>query len=152
MPLLYVRYPKYLFWPIYYNILRMLILLMIAIQQKTSTLDGTIPFQIPAKMKMVSMKGFELNNPQRDLTKNLSVVLFFQTSLFSTSLSKCTFERITYIWSDRPMFLSRKGLVQEKNQNHLSPSHIPILSRLASVSLDKRKRIGNCSIKLPLSI
>jgi len=75
----------------------MLILLMIAIQQKTFTLDGTIPLQIPAKMKIVSMEGLELNNPQRDLSKNLSVVLFFQISLFFTSLSKCTFERITYI-------------------------------------------------------
>jgi len=75
----------------------MLILLMIAIQQKTFTLDGTIPLQIPAKMKIVSMEGLELNNPQRDLSKNLSVVLFFQISLFFISLSKCTFERITYI-------------------------------------------------------
>jgi hypothetical protein len=47
----------------------MLILLMIAIQQKTSTLDGTIPLQILAKMKIVSMEGLELNNPQKDLTK-----------------------------------------------------------------------------------
>jgi hypothetical protein len=73
---------------------RVLILLMIAIQQKISTLGGTIPFQIPANEKALFVEGFGLNNPQRDLTENLPELLSFHISLSSPSLSMSTVDRI----------------------------------------------------------
>jgi hypothetical protein len=45
------------------------------------------------------------------------------------------------------MFRPHKGLIQEKNQIHSYPSHIPILSMLVSLSLDKWKRLGKRSTK-----
>jgi hypothetical protein len=60
-----------------------------AIQQKTSTLGGTIPLQIPANEKIMSMEGQEPN---------------------STSLSKFTLDKITYNWSNKPIFFPRKGI------------------------------------------
>jgi len=45
--------------PLLTNMLRVLILLMIAIQQKTSTLRGTRPLQIPLKKKTVYERSFE---------------------------------------------------------------------------------------------
>ena len=112
------------------NTPQVFILLMMAIQQKTYILGGMIPFQIPAKEKIVSMKGQELNKPRRDLTMNLSVKLSFHTSLSSLSLSKFTLDKITYSWYDKSKFLPRKGLNQERYQNHLYPSHTLILSSL----------------------
>jgi hypothetical protein len=67
---------------------------MIAIQQKISTLGGTIPFQIPANEKALFVEGFGLNNPQRDLIKNLPELLSFHISLSSPSLSISTVDRI----------------------------------------------------------
>jgi len=52
------------------NILRVLIFLMIAIQQNTSTLGGTIPLQILVNEKLVSIEGLRLKSPHRDLTEN----------------------------------------------------------------------------------
>ena len=46
--------------PLRTNIQRVLILLMIAIQQKISTLEGTIPFQIPANEKALFFVLFTL--------------------------------------------------------------------------------------------
>jgi hypothetical protein len=67
---------------------------MIAIQQKISTLGGTIPFQIPANEEALFVEGFGLNNPQRDLIKNLPELLSFHISLSSPSLSMSTVDRI----------------------------------------------------------
>jgi hypothetical protein len=67
---------------------------MIAIQQKISTLGGTIPFQIPAKEKPLFMEDLGLNNPQRDFTENHPDLLFFHISLSSPSLLMCTIDRI----------------------------------------------------------
>jgi len=111
-----------------------------------------IPLQISVKEKIVSMEGLGLKSPQRDLTEILLVVSAFQTNLSSASLSKCTLERIAFVWSSRPEFLPRKGLIQENNQNQAWPSHIPILSSFASLSLDNWNRAGNCYAKLPLSV
>jgi hypothetical protein len=97
--------------PLLTNILRVLIFFMIAIQQNTSTLGGTIPLQIPVKEKLVSIRGLGLNSPHRDLTENLPEGFAFQTNLSSASLSRCTLERITVIWSRRPEFLPCKGLI-----------------------------------------
>jgi len=82
--------------PLRTNIQRVLILLMIAIQQKISTFGGTIPFQIPANEKAMFVEGFGLNNPQRDFTENLPELLSFHISLSSPSLSMCTADRIAY--------------------------------------------------------
>ena len=80
--------------PLRTNIHRVLILLMIAIQQKIFTLGGTIPFQISAKKKPLFVDGLGLNNPQRDFTKNLPDLLSFHVSLSSLSLSMRTVDRI----------------------------------------------------------
>jgi hypothetical protein len=91
---------------------------MIAIQQKTSTLGGTRPFQIPLKKKTVFNGGLGFKSPQRDLTENLPMLFTFQTSLSSVSLSNCTLDRITYILARSPIFLPLKTLFQEKTQHH----------------------------------
>jgi len=138
--------------PLLTNMLQVLILLMIAIQQKTSTLGGTRPLQIPLKEKTVFNGELGFKSPQRDLTENLPVLLAFQTSLSSISLSNCTLDRITYILARSPVFLPLKTLFQEKIQHHAWPSHILILSRLASLSLNNWNSVGNFSAKLPLSV
>jgi hypothetical protein len=91
---------------------------MIAIQRKTSTLGGTRPLQILLKENTVFNGGLGFKSPQRDLTENLPVLLAFQTSLFSVSLSNCTLDRIAYILARSPVFLPLKTLFQEKTQHH----------------------------------
>jgi hypothetical protein len=62
--------------------------------------------------------GLGFKSPQRDLTENLPVLLAFQTSLSSVSLSNCTLDRIAYILARSPVFLPLKTLFQEKTQHH----------------------------------
>ena len=111
-----------------------------------------MPLQIPVKEKTVSNEGLGFKSPHRYLTENLPVLLAFQTSLSSVSLSNCTLDRIAYILARIPVFLPLKTQFQEKTHHHAWPSHIPILSRLASLSLDNWNSAGNYSAKLPLSV